>query len=371
MDELVVDFGDASTQVFHVGEGSVAVPGLLAGLAEAHRRFGRLPWRELVRARARAGPLRRRRERAAAFLHEILVPDPPAGRRRPAVLRRSRAGRDRRLVPSSSCSATMARAASRSWFPSSRTTSRVRRRRARADRRRVRGYAGASPPAARRAAAPSSRGALATSSGRGAATRSSRSRPRSATATRARRDHADLTGTTQVSVIDGDGDAAALSSTLGSGSGVFRGGCQLNNMLGELDVIGTGPRAAGRRLPSMMAPTLVLDGGRPRLALGSAGSVRLAGAILQVDRARRRPGEPVDEAIAAPRIHVEARPCPGRGRLAGERRRASSPTPAWRCPLGGSEPLLRRRRGRRAPRRTAALAAAGDPRRGGQGSSSP
>ena len=53
---------------------------------------------------------------------------------------------------------------------------------------------------------------------------------------------APLTGTTHVSVLDGEGNAAALSSTLGSGSGVFSQGFQLNNMLGELDVIGTEPR---------------------------------------------------------------------------------------------------------------------------------
>src|SRR5262245_4523774 len=35
MDEVLIDFGDASTQVFHVGAASVAVPGLVAGLAEA------------------------------------------------------------------------------------------------------------------------------------------------------------------------------------------------------------------------------------------------------------------------------------------------------------------------------------------------
>ena len=55
--------------------------------------------------------------------------------------------------------------------------------------------------------------------------------------------------------------AAALSSTLGSGSGVFRRGTQLNNMLGELDVIGPGEHTPGERLASMMTPTLVLDGG--------------------------------------------------------------------------------------------------------------
>ena len=58
-----------------------------------------------------------------------------------------------------------------------------------------------------------------------------------------------LTGTTHVSVIDAAGMAAGLSMTLGSGSGVFRGGSQLNNMLGEVDVIGAGrvSRASGFR----------------------------------------------------------------------------------------------------------------------------
>ncbi len=48
-------------------------------------------------------------------------------------------------------------------------------------------------------------------------------------------------------MIDANGNAAALSSTLGSGSGIFRGGTQLNNMLGELDVIGHAPIDARRR----------------------------------------------------------------------------------------------------------------------------
>ena len=116
---------------------------------------------------------------------------------------------------------------------------------------------------------------------------------------------APLTGTTHVSVIDGDGNAAALSSTLGSGSGVFAGGFQLNNMLGELDVIGTEDRRPGDRLPSMMAPTLVLDGDAPRLVVGSAGSVRLSGAILQTIYHVVAGGAPVGEAIDHPRLHVE------------------------------------------------------------------
>jgi gamma-glutamyltranspeptidase/glutathione hydrolase len=113
-----------------------------------------------------------------------------------------------------------------------------------------------------------------------------------------------LTGTTHVSVIDGTGMAAALSSTLGSGSGLFRAGTQLNNMLGELDVIGPGEHLPGERLASMMTPTLVLEDGRPRLVIGSAGSVRLAGAIAQVTW-RFLQGTHVADAINAPRLHVD------------------------------------------------------------------
>jgi gamma-glutamyltranspeptidase/glutathione hydrolase len=77
-------------------------------------------------------------------------------------------------------------------------------------------------------------------------------------------------------------------------------------MLGELDVIGAGPQEPGERLASMMTPTMVLAGGVPRLVLGSAGSVRLAGAIAQVAW-RVLEGDGVADAIDAPRIHVDGR----------------------------------------------------------------
>ena len=62
-----------------------------------------------------------------------------------------------------------------------------------------------------------------------------------------------VAGTTHIAVLDAVGNAASLSSTLGAGSGIFRGGTQLNNMLGELDIVGHGPKAPGERLPSMMS----------------------------------------------------------------------------------------------------------------------
>ena len=49
---------------------------------------------------------------------------------------------------------------------------------------------------------------------------------------------------------------------------------------------------------------LVVEAGSPRLVLGSAGSVRLAGAIAQVTW-RILQGEPVATAIEAPRLHVD------------------------------------------------------------------
>jgi gamma-glutamyltranspeptidase/glutathione hydrolase len=111
-------------------------------------------------------------------------------------------------------------------------------------------------------------------------------------------------GTTHISVVDVHGDAASLSCSLGSGSGVVvpGTGIHLNNMLGEADLKGSaGP---GERLTSMMAPSVVLEAGRPRLVVGSAGSERLRGAILQVVANVVGRGMGVEEAVEAPRVHL-------------------------------------------------------------------
>ena len=55
----------------------------------------------------------------------------------------------------------------------------------------------------------------------------------------------------------------------------------------------------------MMAPSVVLGDTRPRLVVGSAGSIRLRGAIMQVITNVIAHGLRVGEAISAPRIHVE------------------------------------------------------------------
>jgi gamma-glutamyltranspeptidase/glutathione hydrolase len=114
-------------------------------------------------------------------------------------------------------------------------------------------------------------------------------------------------GTTHVSAVDAEGNACSISSSTGSGSGVIvpGTGIHLNNMLGEYDLVAPGPAMPGRRLTSMMAPTVVIGESGPRLVVGSAGSVRLRGAIMQVIANVIEHGLGVAAAIDAPRLHVD------------------------------------------------------------------
>ena len=116
-------------------------------------------------------------------------------------------------------------------------------------------------------------------------------------------------GTTHISVIDGDGNAAAVSLSNGEGNGFIVGnhGFMLNNMLGEEDVAGGAPGVwpEGVRMSSMMAPAILLEPDGTVTALGTGGSNRIRTAILQVvvNLLARRMS--VEDAVAAPRLHVE------------------------------------------------------------------
>jgi gamma-glutamyltranspeptidase/glutathione hydrolase len=118
-----------------------------------------------------------------------------------------------------------------------------------------------------------------------------------------------LGSTTHVSVLDADGWACAVTTTNGEGSGVAvpGTGMHVNNMMGEQDLspLGWFTHPPGRRLPSMMAPTVVLDHGVPELALGSAGSNRIRSAILQVIVNVLDRGLDAQAAVDAPRVHFE------------------------------------------------------------------
>jgi len=115
--------------------------------------------------------------------------------------------------------------------------------------------------------------------------------------------------TTHVSVIDDRGRACAVTCSNGEGSGIVvpGTGMHLNNWLGEHDLnpLGFHRHPPGRRLPSMMSPTVVLWGSAPELALGSAGSNRIRSAILQTVLAMVEGGLDVNRAVDAPRLHFE------------------------------------------------------------------
>ena len=116
-------------------------------------------------------------------------------------------------------------------------------------------------------------------------------------------------GTTHISVVDGDGNAASLTLSNGEGCGyVLPGtGVMLNNMLGEEDINPRGFHAwpTDTRMSSMMAPSLILDADGGVTALGSGGSNRIRTAILQVLVNILDFRNTVDEAVRAPRIHFE------------------------------------------------------------------
>jgi gamma-glutamyltranspeptidase/glutathione hydrolase len=116
-----------------------------------------------------------------------------------------------------------------------------------------------------------------------------------------------LGSTTHVSVLDANGWACSVTSSNGEGSGVVvpGTGVHLNNVLGEEDLspLGFHTQPPGSRLPSMMAPTVVLDGGGARLVVGSAGSNRIRSALLQVIVNVVDRGMAAQEAVDAPRLH--------------------------------------------------------------------
>ncbi len=110
--------------------------------------------------------------------------------------------------------------------------------------------------------------------------------------------------TTNVSVVDGAGNACVLTTSLGLGSGDFLPGLDLhlNSMLGEADLV-RGSLEPGDRMLSMMAPTLALDRAGLSLAVGAAGGTRLKTALLGVVAGILDEGLGAEVAVARPRFH--------------------------------------------------------------------
>ncbi len=424
MEAVDIDFSGESKQIFRIGSASCAVPGKVAGLAAVHRRHGTLPWRVLLEPAIEAARTGIELTRPQAYLHAILdliLRHTDEGRRVYGIGGTRLGPGDVLRLPD--LAATMERLAEK---PTDLYSGELAREIVAYQRSTggpitaddLRGYRviwrrpvrapfrdcvfESNPP-------PSSGGvligyglALLDSADGGLAAlvevmreqdrarkgrfttmlhhgglvrhllsaknlQAARARMREGAAGASER--APLGGTTHISVIDAEGNAASLSASTGSGSGVIvpGTGIHLNNMLGEYDLNPSGRvLAPGHRMTSMMAPSIVLHGDDPRLVVGSAGSVRLRGAIMQVVANVVGRGLPVSEAIDAPRVHVDEPyvHCEGGHDAAAldALESAGYEVVRWRRQnlfFGGVAAVERREDG--------SLAAAGDPRRGGHG----
>jgi gamma-glutamyltranspeptidase/glutathione hydrolase len=432
MDAVEVAFAPGNTQIFLVGAASCAVPGTVAGLADAHRRYATKAWAELIRPAidlARGGV---ELNEMQAFLHGVLDPVlrlTPDSRRIYGETGALHAG-DRISTPD--LAATLELLADEGPEPfyrgelarrisecvraqGGRITEddlgayRVVRRRPLRAAYRGADFVSNPPPSAGgvliafalrvldrlepgRVGSPEAIAALAAvmreaTRARGGsfvrdlhrgglaerllgderideAERSARERSGVFA-----REPSGLPSTTHISVVDGDGNAASLSASTGCGSGIVvpGTGIHLNNMLGEVDLNPSGGVGTpGRRLTSMMAPSLVVRDGLPRAVLGSAGSIRLRGAILQIVVNVVDHGMRVDDAVAAPRVHLEGERLHLEGgidaEVADRLEAAGYDLVRWdtrNLYFGGASCVARGENGE--------LEAAGDPRRGGTG----
>jgi gamma-glutamyltranspeptidase/glutathione hydrolase len=170
--------------------------------------------------------------------------------------------------------------------------------------------------------------------------------------------------TTNLVSVDGDGNACVLTTSLGLGSGDYVPGLDLhlNSMLGEADLV-RGELRPQRRMSSMMAPSVALDGDGLALAVGAAGGTRLRTALVGVTTAILGRGAAPQEAVDAGRAHpvgglVHAEPGVPEDALEELERRGRSIRrwPARHHYFGGVSAI-----GRSGP--------AGDPRRSGAASS--
>ena len=114
-------------------------------------------------------------------------------------------------------------------------------------------------------------------------------------------------GTTHISICDSEGNVASMTTSNGEGSGYFvpGTGIMLNNMMGEDDLHPEGFHASppGLRVASMMSPSIVLRDRDVRLVLGSGGSKRIRTALIQAVSNVIDFDMDLRSAVESPRLH--------------------------------------------------------------------
>jgi gamma-glutamyltranspeptidase/glutathione hydrolase len=125
--------------------------------------------------------------------------------------------------------------------------------------------------------------------------------------------------TTHYSVVDADGSAVAVTTTLngsyGNGQTVAGAGFLLNNEMDDFSAQPGSPNmfgliggeanavAPGKRMLSSMTPTILVKDGRTRLVVGSPGGSRIITTVLQIVLNVVDFKMNVQEAVDAPRFH--------------------------------------------------------------------
>lgn len=115
--------------------------------------------------------------------------------------------------------------------------------------------------------------------------------------------------TTHISTMDCDGNAASVTFSYGEGNAHLIGdsGIMMNNLMGEEDLHPQGFHRSepGKRLSTMMSPTMVVSPEGKKLVIGTGGANRIRTVIVQMISKLMDYGMPPQEAVAASRIHYE------------------------------------------------------------------
>jgi gamma-glutamyltranspeptidase / glutathione hydrolase len=118
-------------------------------------------------------------------------------------------------------------------------------------------------------------------------------------------------GTVSLSAVDAQGNMAVITLTHGDGFGarvtvdglgllLGHGMSRFEPMPGKLNSI-----APGKRPLDNMCPSIVLQGGRPAVALGGVGGRRIPNAVFQTLLQLLANGQDLNAAVHSPRIHTE------------------------------------------------------------------
>ncbi len=116
-------------------------------------------------------------------------------------------------------------------------------------------------------------------------------------------------GTSHFNVLDKDGMAVALTTSIGEGNGYFIEGTdmQMNNMLGEGALLPNGYHSwiPNQRLRSMMTPTIIRESGKIKMITGTGGAGRIPFVLAQSIINALHFDLPIEDAVNFPKLYFD------------------------------------------------------------------